>query len=85
MSCENQTEIDYFWEKLSAGGQEVECGWLKDRYGLSWQVMPDSLMEMLRSKDPEKSRRVMAAVLKMKKLDVAVLTKAYEGRPGAAA
>jgi len=85
VSCENQTEIDYFWEKLSAGGQEVECGWLKDRYGLSWQVMPDSLMEMLRSKDPEKSRRVMAAVLKMKKLDVAVLTKAYEGRPGAAA
>ena len=85
VSCEEQKEIDYFWEKLSAGGQEVECGWLKDRYGLSWQVVPDGLMEMLESKDPEKSRRVMAAVLKMKKLDTAVLTKAYEGRPGSAA
>jgi len=85
VSCENQKEIDYFWEKLSAGGQEVECGWLKDRYGLSWQVVPDGLMDMLESKDPEKSRRVMAAVLKMKKLDTAALTKAYEGRPGSAA
>jgi predicted 3-demethylubiquinone-9 3-methyltransferase (glyoxalase superfamily) len=78
--CENQKEVDHFWEKLSAGGQEVECGWLKDRYGLSWQVWPDALMEMLQSKDPEKSRRVMAAVLKMKKLDIAALKQAYDGR-----
>ena len=83
--CENQKEIDHFWEKLSAGGQEVECGWLKDRYGLSWQVVPDAMLEMLQSKDPEKSRRAMAAMLTMKKLDIAALTKAYEGRSGAAA
>ncbi len=83
--CENQKEVDYFWEKLSAGGAEVECGWLKDRYGLSWQVVPDVLMEMLQSKDPEKSRRAMAAMLKMKMLDIAALKQAYEGRSGAAA
>ena len=83
--CENQKEVDHFWEKLSAGGEEVQCGWLKDRYGLSWQVVPDVMLEMLQSKDPEKSRRAMAAMLTMKKLDIAALTKAYEGRSGAAA
>jgi len=83
--CENQQEVDHFWEKLSAGGEEVQCGWLKDRYGLSWQVVPDVMLEMLQSKDPEKSRRAMAAMLTMKKLDIAALTKAYEGRSGAAA
>jgi len=80
VSCENQKEVDYFWEKLSAGGQEVECGWLKDRFGLSWQVVPTALLEMLQDKDPEKSKRTMAAMLKMKKLDVDALKKAYEGR-----
>ena len=78
--CENQNEVDHFWEKLSAGGEEVECGWLKDRYGLSWQVVPDVLIEMLQSKDPEKSKRAMAALLKMRKLDIAALQQAYDGR-----
>ena len=80
VNCENQKEVDYFWEKLSAGGQEVECGWLKDRFGLSWQVVPTALLEMLQDKDPEKSKRTMAAMLKMKKLDVDALRKAYDGR-----
>src|SRR5262245_7132988 len=84
--CESQKEIEHYWAKLTAGGgEEVQCGWLKDRYGLSWQVVPDAMLEMLQSKDPEKSRRAMAAMLTMKKLDIAALTKAYEGRPGAAA
>jgi predicted 3-demethylubiquinone-9 3-methyltransferase (glyoxalase superfamily) len=78
--CENQKEVDHFWEELSAGGQEVQCGWLKDRFGLSWQVVPTVLIEMLQDKDPEKSKRAMAAMLKMKKLDIAALTKAYESR-----
>ena len=78
--CENQNEVDHFWEKLSAGGEEVECGWLKDRYGLSWQVVPDVLIEMLQSKDPEKSKRAMASLLKMRKLDIAALQQAYDGR-----
>jgi predicted 3-demethylubiquinone-9 3-methyltransferase (glyoxalase superfamily) len=80
VNCANQEEVDYFWEKLSAGGQEVECGWLKDRFGLSWQVVPAALLEMLQDKDPEKSKRTMAAMLKMKKLDVNALRKAYGGR-----
>ena len=80
VNCENQKEVDYFWEKLSAGGQEAECGWLKDRFGLSWQVVPTGLLEMLQDKDPEKSKRTMAAMLKMKKLDVDALKKAYDGR-----
>jgi len=80
VNCENQEEVDYFWEKLSAGGQEVECGWLKDRFGLSWQVVPAALLEMLQDKDPEKSKRTMAAMLKMKKLDVDALKRAYDGR-----
>jgi predicted 3-demethylubiquinone-9 3-methyltransferase (glyoxalase superfamily) len=80
VNCESQKDVDYYWEKLTAGGQEVECGWLKDRYGLSWQIVPTAMLEMLKDKDPEKSRRAMAAMLKMKKLDLAVLKKAYEGR-----
>ena len=78
--CQNQQEVDHFWEKLSAGGEEVQCGWLKDRYGLSWQVTPDVLLEMLQSKDAEKSKRAMAAMLTMKKLDLGALQKAYDGR-----
>ena len=81
VNCESQDEIDHFWQKLSAGGgQEVECGWLKDRFGVSWQVVPTDIEEMLQDKDPEKPKRVMAAVMKMKKLDMAEMRKAYEGR-----
>ena len=79
VNCESQAEVDAYWRKLSAGGQEVQCGWLKDRFGLSWQVVPTILPEMLQDKDPEKSRRVMAAMLKMNKIDIAALKKAYEG------
>ena len=78
--CENQKELDHFWEKLAAGGEEVQCGWLKDRFGLSWQVVPTVLVEMLQDKNPEKSKRAVAAMLKMKKLDIDALTKAFEGR-----
>jgi predicted 3-demethylubiquinone-9 3-methyltransferase (glyoxalase superfamily) len=80
VDCETQAEVDYYWDKLSAGGQEVECGWLKDRFGLSWQIVPTILPEMLQDKDPEKAKRAMAAMLKMKKLSIDGLKKAYEGR-----
>jgi predicted 3-demethylubiquinone-9 3-methyltransferase (glyoxalase superfamily) len=80
VNCETQEEVDHFWEKLSAGGQEVQCGWLKDRFGVSWQVVPTVLTEMLQDKDPEKSKRVMAAMLKMKKIGIDRLKNAYEGR-----
>jgi predicted 3-demethylubiquinone-9 3-methyltransferase (glyoxalase superfamily) len=84
VNCETQQEVDYFWAKLSAGGQEVQCGWLKDRFGVSWQVVPTVLPKMLQDKDREKSKRVMAAMLKMKKIDIAALKKAYAGRSGSA-
>jgi predicted 3-demethylubiquinone-9 3-methyltransferase (glyoxalase superfamily) len=78
---ETQDEIDHFWQKLSASGHAVECGgWLKDKFGVSWQVVPTILGEMLQDRDPEKPKRVMAALMKMKKLDIAGLRKAYEGR-----
>jgi len=80
VNCDTQQEVDHFWEKLSAGGQEVQCGWLKDRFGVSWQVVPTVLVEMLQDKDREKSKRAMAAMLKMKKIDIQALKKAYEGR-----
>ena len=78
--CETQKEVDHFWERLSAGGQEVQCGWLKDRFGVSWQIVPTILPEMLQDKDPEKAKRVMAAMLKMKKIDIEGLKQAYGGR-----
>ena len=81
VNCESQDEIDHFWQQLSAGGQEVECGWLKDRFGVSWQVVPTMLGELLQDKDPEKPKRVMAALMKMKKLDIGGLRRAYEGKP----
>jgi len=77
VDCKTQSEVDEFWEKLSAGGEEGQCGWLKDRYGLSWQINPAILGEMLSDPDPEKSKRVMGAMLKMKKIDIAALKKAY--------
>ena len=79
VNCETQEEIDYYWEKLSEGGQKVECGWLKDKFGLSWQVAP-AILPQLFSGDSERVDRVMAAVMKMKKLDLEELKKAAEGR-----
>ena len=79
VNCETQKEVDHFWEKLTAGGEEVQCGWLKDRYGVSWQVVPTILTEMLQDKDAEKAKRVMAAMLKMKKIDIDTLKRAYDG------
>jgi predicted 3-demethylubiquinone-9 3-methyltransferase (glyoxalase superfamily) len=78
--CESQAEIDYFWDKLGAGGdpKAQQCGWLKDKYGLSWQIVPTAMQEMMTSKDPAKSGRVMNALLKMKKLDLAALQKAHD-------
>ncbi|MFS8086506.1 MAG: VOC family protein [Acidobacteriota bacterium] len=79
VNCDDQEEIDYFWEKLSAdGGKEVECGWLKDKYGLCWQVVPKILGELVQSDGPEKSERVMKALMQMKKLDIAKLKQAAE-------
>jgi predicted 3-demethylubiquinone-9 3-methyltransferase (glyoxalase superfamily) len=77
--CKDQTEIDYYWSRLVEGGKEVACGWLKDKFGLSWQVVPTELFEMLSSGDAGKAERVTAAFLKMKKFDVAKLRRAYEG------
>src|SRR3989454_10905229 len=76
VNCETQEEVDHFWEKLSAGGQEVQCGWLKDRFGVSWQVVPTVLSEMLQDKDPGKSKRLMAALLRMKKISIEGLNTA---------
>jgi len=78
VNCESQQEVDEMWEKLSAGGEESRCGWLKDKYGLSWQVVPNVLNEMLQSKDHEKANRVMQAIMQMDKLDINRLKQAYE-------
>jgi len=76
-----QKEVDYFWEKLTAdGGQESHCGWLKDKFGVSWQIVPTVLIEMLHDKDSEKSERVMKAMLQMQKIDIKTLTEAYAGK-----
>jgi len=83
--CKNQEEIDEFWDNLSRGGTPSVCGWLKDKYGLSWQIVPESMDKMIQDKDPEKSERVMAALMKMKKLDFKALEDAYEGKVGAGA
>ena len=80
VNCETQEEVDYFWSKLSAGGEESRCGWLKDRFGLSWQVVPIVLMEMLADKDTAKAKRVMHAMLQMDKIDIPILKKAYDGK-----
>ena len=78
--CESQDEVDYFWSKLTAdGGEESDCGWLKDKFGLSWQVTPIALSEMLADPDKAKAGRVMEAMLKMKKIDIPTLKKAYAG------
>ena len=79
VNCETQEEVDTYWEKLSAGGEKGQCGWLKDRYGLSWQIVPTALGELMSDPDPEKSRRVMEAMLKMSKIDINALKRAHEG------
>ena len=76
--CQTQEEVDGLWSKLSAGGQELQCGWLKDRFGVCWQIIPDALGEMLGDKDAAKSARVMRAMLQMKKIDIQTLRRAYE-------
>ena len=76
VNCETQEEVDYYWEKLSQGGKEVQCGWLKDKYGLSWQIVPTVLGELLSGKDAAKAKRVMDAMLKMVKLDIKKLKAA---------
>jgi predicted 3-demethylubiquinone-9 3-methyltransferase (glyoxalase superfamily) len=78
VNCETQKEVDYFWDKLSAGGEESRCGWLKDKFGLSWQVVPTVLTELLLDKDTAKSQRVMKAMLQMDKIDIAALKKASD-------
>jgi predicted 3-demethylubiquinone-9 3-methyltransferase (glyoxalase superfamily) len=78
VDCKTQQEVDELWEKLSAGGQPGPCGWLKDKFGLSWQVVPAALIAMLQDKDAEKVKRVMAAMMKMSKIDIAALKQAYD-------
>ena len=80
VNCESQDEVDHYWDKLSEDGEQVQCGWLRDRYGLSWQVVPTILSELLQDKDAAKSQRVMKAMLQMKKIDIAGLQRAYEQR-----
>jgi predicted 3-demethylubiquinone-9 3-methyltransferase (glyoxalase superfamily) len=79
VKCETQEEVDAYWDKLVEGGQEQPCGWLKDRFGLSWQIIPNALGELLGDKDPARAKRVLDAMLKMKKIEVAKLRAAYEG------
>ncbi|MCI0506641.1 MAG: VOC family protein [Gammaproteobacteria bacterium] len=80
--CKTQEEVDYYWEKLSAGGDKnaQQCGWLKDKYGVSWQIVPAVISELMSDADPEKSQRVMKALLQMKKLDIEKLKRAHQGK-----
>jgi predicted 3-demethylubiquinone-9 3-methyltransferase (glyoxalase superfamily) len=80
VSCETQAKIDYFWSMLSEGGEESRCGWLKDKYGLSWQVVPAALPQMLMDADRAKSERAMGALMQMKKFDIAALQRAHSGQ-----
>lgn len=82
VSCDSQQEVDYYWEKLSAGGDAdaQQCGWLKDKFGLSWQIVPRTLVAMMTDKDAQRSGRVMQTLMQMKKLDIEKLQQAYEGR-----
>ncbi len=79
VDCETQAEVDELWEKLSAGGSDMQCGWLKDKFGLSWQIIPRALMELMQDKDPAKSQRVFKAMLQMAKIDIEGLKRAYRG------
>jgi predicted 3-demethylubiquinone-9 3-methyltransferase (glyoxalase superfamily) len=80
VNCDTQEEIDELWEKLSEGGQKIECGWLTDKFGVSWQIVPSILGKLMTDKDPQKSQRVLQAVLQMKKLDIAKLQAAHDGK-----
>jgi predicted 3-demethylubiquinone-9 3-methyltransferase (glyoxalase superfamily) len=79
VKCESQAEVDRLWEALTEGGEEQPCGWLKDRFGVSWQIVPLVLLELMNDPDPEKANRVVQAMLKMKKIEIPVLQAAYEG------
>ena len=79
INCKDQEEVDFYWEKLTDGGRESQCGWLKDRYGLSWQVVPEGMAEVFNDDDPSRAARAMEAMLKMGKLDVEALRKAADG------
>ena len=80
VNCETQEEVDHFWDKLGEGGQIQQCGWLKDKFGLSWQIVPSVLIELINDPDPEKARRVTETMLQMTKIDIAKLRQAYEGQ-----
>ena len=79
VKCEDQAEVDWYWSKLTEGGEESQCGWLKDKYGLSWQIVPNALGELLGGPNPAGAQRAMQAMLSMRKLDVAALQRAYDG------
>jgi predicted 3-demethylubiquinone-9 3-methyltransferase (glyoxalase superfamily) len=81
VTCSDQEELDYYWERLTDGGEESQCGWLRDRFGLSWQVVPDGMDEIFSDPDPERARRGMQAMLGMRKIDVAALRRAADGVP----
>jgi predicted 3-demethylubiquinone-9 3-methyltransferase (glyoxalase superfamily) len=83
INCEDQAEVDYYWERLSKGGSEGPCGWLKDRYGLSWQVVPTGMEELFSDPDPRRAERAMQAMLGMSKIDIAALRSAADGVPAA--
>jgi predicted 3-demethylubiquinone-9 3-methyltransferase (glyoxalase superfamily) len=78
VDCENQAEVDFYWDKLLEGGQEQQCGWLTDKFGITWQIVPAGLSDLLSSEESEKSQRAMQAMLQMKKLDIEILRQAYE-------
>ena len=82
ITCETQDEVDYYWERLTEGGAESQCGWLKDKYGLSWQVVPSGMEEVFADPDPQRAQRAMQAMLKMSKLDIAALRRAADGVTG---
>ena len=83
ISCEDQEEVDYYWDRLSEGGEEGPCGWLRDKFGLSWQVVPTGMAELFADPDPDRAKRAMEAMLGMKKLDIAELRRAADGVPAA--
>lgn len=80
VNCETQEEVDYYWEKLSEGGEKSHCGWLKDKFGLWWQVIPNALFELIGDKEPEKAKRVMEAMLQMDKIEIEPLARAHAGK-----
>ena len=83
IDCEDQDEVDYYWDRLSEGGKQIQCGWLTDRFGLAWQVVPAGMDELFADADPERAKRAMEAMLQMKKLDIAELRRAADGAPAA--